>query len=127
MRRGGEADKLGNAYEGLWTVYNALDVLRGRAREITVEPLQNGEGVEFVKVRNDGSPEFHSVKIQTTKPVWLLSMLTAKDKNTRRSIFGDLVTKLQKDTHTQCRFVSEVTANPLRLICEDAALAADLP
>jgi hypothetical protein len=29
MRRGGEADKLGNAYESLWTVYNEIDVLGG--------------------------------------------------------------------------------------------------
>jgi hypothetical protein len=127
MRRGGEADKLGNAYEGLWTVYNELDVLRGRAREITVEPLQDAQGVEFVKLRNDETAEFHSVKIQTTKPVWSLPMLTAKNKDTGRSILGDLIAKLRKDMHAQCRFVSEVTANPLKLICDDAAMAADLP
>jgi hypothetical protein len=94
---------------------------------MTVEPSQDGQGVEFVKVRSDGSPEFHSVKIQTTKPVWSLPALTAKDKDTGRSILGDLFEKLQKDPKAHCRFVSEVTANSLKLICDDAAMAPDLP
>lgn len=126
MPKGGEPSKLGNAYEGVWTVYHQLDVFRGRAEQITVEPLQNGQGIEFVKVRGGGIREYHSVKIQTTKNVWTVATLTEKDKATGRSILSDLIGKLQNDEKCECYFVSEVTATPLKLICDDATRSPDL-
>jgi hypothetical protein len=125
MPTGGESSKLANAYEGVWTIYNVLDLLRGDADEVTVEPIQEGQGIEFIKVRRDGIREFHSVKIQTTKNVWTVALLATKDKKTGRSILGDLIGKVRGDPKTQSRFISEVTANPLKLICNDAAASPD--
>ena len=38
-RPGGEADKLGNHFEAVWTVNVVLDVFDGISSAITVEPL----------------------------------------------------------------------------------------
>lgn len=63
-RAGGEADKFGLRYEGIWTVYHVLQVLDGSADSISVErPGELGEGVEFV-VRRGSSTEVHQVKLQ---------------------------------------------------------------
>jgi hypothetical protein len=64
-RAGGDADKLGNRYEGRWTVRQLLDVLAGRAKSLTVEAIgEEGEGVEFTLVRNNETVESHQVKRQ---------------------------------------------------------------
>jgi hypothetical protein len=89
-----------------------------------VEPLKDGLGVEFIKVFADGAREFHSVKIQTTKEVWTVAMLCA-EKDTGRSILGDLFKKLE-DPKARVRFVSETGANPLGLICKDAEASENL-
>lgn len=65
-RAGGEADKLGNRYEAVWTVDSLLDVLVGEAQAFTVEPLSGELGIEFIKELNNGSREYHSAKRQTT-------------------------------------------------------------
>lgn len=63
-RVGGEADKFGNRYEGVWTVRQLLYVLAGRVDSITVEePGELGEGVEFT-VRRDDETEVHQSKRQ---------------------------------------------------------------
>ena len=38
-RPGGEADKVGNHYEAVWTVSAVLDVFEGASEAITVEPV----------------------------------------------------------------------------------------
>lgn len=64
-RPGGEADKLGNRYEGAWTVSQLLQVLAGQFDWVRVEPLgELGDGVEFVLRRSDGGEEAHQVKRQ---------------------------------------------------------------
>jgi hypothetical protein len=126
MRSAGEADKLGNRYEGRWTAYNVLDLLQGRADEIRPEPFDDGVGIEFVKIGANGLREFHSVKVQTTDAVWTVAKLAAEKKSTKRSILGDLIDKLDRDPKATARFVSEVGANPLRLLCEDAQESPDL-
>ena len=63
-RAGGESDKLGNRYEGLWTVYNLLDVLAGDAVALEPEAYEESKGIEFIKTKRDNSQEFHSVKRQ---------------------------------------------------------------
>lgn len=64
-RRGGESDKIGNRYEGSWTVGCLLDVLAGRLASVRVEPLGDlGRGVEFIVERADGCGEAHQVKRQ---------------------------------------------------------------
>ena len=95
IRSGGESDKLASRYESCWTIYNLLSLLRGECEELRVEPLQQELGVEFIKVLNDGGTEFHSVKIQTTKDVWTVPMLTSEKEN-ERSILGVWVAKTRK-------------------------------
>lgn len=57
---GGRADKFGNAFERLWIVRLALDVVEGRATSIKWEPLgPEGAGVECVVSRPDGTIEKH--------------------------------------------------------------------
>ena len=48
-RSGGESDKLGNRYEGLWTVGRLLEVAAGEIDAITIEPFgDESQGIEFV-------------------------------------------------------------------------------
>lgn len=124
MRSGGEADKLANRYEGLWTTYQLFDVLRGEALSLTPEPLEEGVGVEFHKKLPGGVRESHSVKIQTLYNGWTLTMLTRITPN-GRSFLGDLIGKTMADPAAKVYFVSEVTANSLRILCEEARRAPD--
>lgn len=64
-RRGGEADKFGNRFEGRWTVSYILAVLAGRVRSVIIEqPGEDGKGIEFVAEGSDGVCESHQVKRQ---------------------------------------------------------------
>jgi len=123
MRSAGESGKFGNDYEQSWTITNLLQVVDGRAIELEPEPMEGGLGVEFIKTKPDGVREFHSAKIQTTGNYWSVADLVRKQP--KRSIVGDLFDKMAADPKAEARFVSEVGANPLHLICEDARLAAD--
>ena len=50
-RRGGEADKFGNIYEGLWMVDAVLDLFEGKYVTLEVERVgDEAAGVEFVLV-----------------------------------------------------------------------------
>ena len=49
-RPGGEADKLGNRYEGLWVVDAALDLIYGEYVDLVVEAIgDEAAGVEFFR------------------------------------------------------------------------------
>jgi hypothetical protein len=118
-RRGGESDKLGNRYEGVWTVENLLDVLSGQANSLTVEPLgRDALGIEFIKETSDGEKEFHSVKRQTTGATWTISQLISGGKE---SILGHLFDKLETHPKSRVIFVSATTANELNELTEQAA------
>jgi hypothetical protein len=123
-RAGGEADKLGNRYEGIWTVDALVSVLTGEAQAISVEPIEPARGVEFVLRLNDGGQEFHSAKRQTTQMVWSLHQLASPNEH-GRSILGDLVGKVTADPLHRAAFVSSTTANDLEAIREAAELAGD--
>ncbi|MFI7591806.1 hypothetical protein [Micromonospora sp. NPDC049359] len=63
-RRGGEADKFGNRYEGAWTVRHLLHVLGGSGESLTVEDSGDlARSVEFTYQRT-GAVEVHQVKRQ---------------------------------------------------------------
>lgn len=63
-RSGGEADKFGNRYEGVWTVRHLLYVLAGRAESVTVEDIGDlAQGVELT-YRHDDIIEVHQLKRQ---------------------------------------------------------------
>jgi hypothetical protein len=78
-RRGGEAEKFGNRYEGAWTVRQLFEVLFGHAEQITVEATgENGKGVEFLLMRG-GVVEAHQVKRQRgSANSWTLRALEAE-------------------------------------------------
>jgi hypothetical protein len=126
MRSAGEADKLANAYEGLWTTRELFDVLDGKALALEIEPLIDGEGIEFIKHLARGASEHHSVKIQTPRNGWTLAELTKPHKKTKRTFLGDLLSKTSADPRAFGIFVSQVSANALRIICEDARVSPDL-
>ena len=123
-RAGGEADKLGNRYEGIWTVDGLVSVLTGEVQGISVEPLDRALGVEFILRLNDGGKEFHSAKRQTTQMVWSMRQLAAPNEQ-GRSIIGDLVAKVTAGPNHRAAFVSSTTANDLETLREAAELAAD--
>jgi hypothetical protein len=104
-RAGGDSGKLGNRYEGWWTVHNLLDVLAGDALALQPEAYEESRGIEFIKTLRDGSFEFHSVKRQRPGAGWTLSALTTPDEG-GRSILKDLFEKLQKDRSRKVVFVS---------------------
>lgn len=121
-RPGGEAGKLGNRYEGTWTVGVLLDVLADRASSVTVEGIgDEGAGIEFRISHTDGSTEVHSAKRQQADGNWTIPLLTRPSK-TGRSILGDLFV-LVSDT-TSARFVSGTGAFDLEELT-DAARASD--
>jgi hypothetical protein len=124
MRSGGEADKLANSYEGLWTTYQLFEVVRGEALSLTPEPFEDGIGVEFHKMLPGGIRESHSVKIQTSGSAWTLRALT-RTKPNGRSFLGDLIAKTESSPSHRACFVSQVSANPLHILCEDARHAPD--
>ncbi len=122
-RAGGEADKLGNRYEAVWTIDSLLDVLAGEAQALTAEPLTGELGIEFLKELNDGSREFHSAKRQTTGLTWSLNTLTAVG-DAGRSILQDLFDQIAAAPANTACFVSTTTANDLE---ELRALATASP
>ena len=78
-RRGGETDKFGSRYEGRWTARQILEILRGSAIAITVEPVgEIGEGIEFSLERAEGT-EVHQVKRQIgAANEWQLHVLRSR-------------------------------------------------
>jgi hypothetical protein len=119
-RPGGEADKLGNRYEGIWTVSQLLQLLTGDLQSITVEPLDPAatSGIEFVTYTPSGTTEYHSVKRQHGRE-WSLAALCQVNRK-GRCVLGDLFEKLAGDRSSRCCFVSATGANDLRELSERA-------
>ena len=96
-RSGGEADKLGNRYEGLWVVDAALDLIDGEYVDLVVEAVgDEAAGVEFFRSTPSGTREYHSVKGQQTDGNWTVSRLTQGKPPSGRSILGDLIRKVEE-------------------------------
>ncbi len=126
-RPGGEADKLGNHFEALWTVSAVLDVFEGASEAITVEPLGDSSlGVEFYVEGTDGSRHFHSVKRQKIGGDWSIVDLCRPDGQTGRSVLGDLFQKSTSDENVKTCFVSSTGANELRELSERASTASNV-
>ena len=119
-RSGGEANKIGNLYEAIWTVDKVIDVFKGAFKAITVEPFgEESLGVEFYLETNDNKRQFHSVKRQKTGGDWSIADL-CRQRKTGRSILGDLFNKLLAYPNAETRFVSSTGANELRELSERA-------
>jgi len=126
-RPGGEADKLGNRYEGIWTVAKLLEVASGQSHAITVEPIgSEALGIEFVTQLSDGSREFHSAKRQRSTGEWSLSALADPRLSQGRSVLSDLCGKLSADPRAICCFVSSTGAKDLLELTERACRRATL-
>lgn len=106
-RLGGEADKLGNRYEGLWAVDGALDLIEGDYASVEFEALGDERaGIDFRRITNAGIHEHHSVKRSHHEGEWRLSRLTEKG-TTGRSVLGDLIAKTREG---DCGFFSSGTS-----------------
>ena len=96
-RTGGEADKFGNRYEGLWVVDAALDLIDGEFVDLVVEAVgDEAAGVEFFRTNSSGTREYHSIKRQQADGNWTISRLAQGKPPSGRSILGDLVQKIQE-------------------------------
>ncbi|MEU3597213.1 ATP-binding protein [Streptomyces sp. NPDC006798] len=117
-RPGGEADKLGNRYEGIWTIRHALYVLLGQGESITLEPDGVlGEGAEFV-YRSNGRTEVHQVKRQNRNANgWSVASLHNKE------IWRHLRT--HAELGHEFHFVSTVPARPLQELSNQARNSDD--
>ena len=92
-RLGGEADKLGNRYEGLWAVDAALDLIEGDFINLEIEAIgDESAGIDFRRTRTSGDLEHHSIKRQQSAGNWTINRLTQMS-TTGRSILGDLIEK----------------------------------
>src|SRR5580704_5914052 len=127
-RARGEADKLGNYYESIWTADSLLDLLSGDAISLTPEPFDEteAEGIEFVKSLDNSVSEYHSVKRQKVGIAWSLADL-ARKKTNGRSPLGDLFAKLTAHPTARALFVSQTGANELLELCDRARRCATLP
>lgn len=118
-RLGGETDKLGNRYEGLWVVDAALDVIEGEYVDLTCEPLgDEAAGVEFFTTKPTATREYHSIKRQTANGNWTISRLARLEGLTSRSILGDLIRKIQEGA--EAVFSSGTSATELDELTDEA-------
>ncbi len=119
-RPGGETDKFGNRYEGVWTIRHALYVLLGQGDSLTLEPNGIlGEGTEFA-YRHGGRTEVHQVKRQNRNAnSWNVASLEAK------GIWPHLRT--HAEAGHEFHFVSMVPARPLQELGDRARRSDDFP
>lgn len=112
---GGAANKLGNRYEGYWTVHQFLRVLSGEAGEIRIEPPGLDKMEFWLSV--DDTREFHQAKRRHPKGAWTLARL--RDDGLLDAVFRRL--KGGADTFV---FVSSSDAPQLHDLSEAARRAA---
>lgn len=116
---GGASDKLGNRYETLWAIQALLDIIRGEATRILLEPLrpEDSRGIEFQVDRPDGAREHWSIKSQRAGRLgWSLAELLEPDPKTRRSILGDPIGHVVSDDSQKAVFASGSAAGGIARI-----------
>ncbi|MGW1463668.1 NACHT domain-containing protein [Streptomyces sp. NPDC002308] len=118
-RPGGETDKFGNRYEGVWTVRHLLYVLLGNAQSIKIEDIDAlGKGAEFT-YRHGDTIEVHQVKRQNGNAnSWNVKSLHKKE------IWENARYHVEQGRHFH--FVSIVPARPIQELTERARSADDL-
>jgi hypothetical protein len=119
-RPGGEADKVGNRYEGAWTVRHVLYCLAGRGSAITVEDVGDlAVGAEFTYRRTDAAVEVHQLKRQRgSANDWTVAALQAVGvwKNAALHVAAG------REFH----FVSLLPSATLQALCDRARTSRDL-
>lgn len=120
---GGPADKVGNRYEGRWTVSCLARVMDEQAHAIRLEPPgEDGDGVEFW-MRMDGKRQYHQVKRQqANKGGWSLSDM----EGSKKRVLSRFWTKLQ-DPVAECVFVSTQDAFQLHELADRARSSQSWP
>lgn len=134
---GGASDKLGNIYEGLWTIDCMIDVIDEQGDEIEIESIslpeldkeattmcieplgEEGKGVEFWLQKED-IREYHQVKRQISEGKWTISSL----ENNQNHVLSDFQNKLNKPL-SHCIFVSMNSASELRELSDRARSSKD--
>jgi hypothetical protein len=114
---GGAADKIGNRYEGRWTVLCMVDVMDEKADAIRLEPPGlEGEGFEFWLSKGNCC-EYHQVKRQRADGSWTIANLKSK------AVVSNFWEKLKMST-AWCIFVSTDRAFELGELADRARSAA---
>ncbi|WP_016953846.1 NACHT domain-containing NTPase [Anabaena sp. PCC 7108] len=117
---GGATDKIGNRYEGRWTVYCMIDVMDEKADSIQLEK-PGEDGFEFIVSRN-GKLECHQVKRQKSGlGRWTISAL----QDDKVQVLSDFWTSLNNNPNVSCIFVSTQDANELTELANRARDAGD--
>jgi hypothetical protein len=114
-RPGGESDKIGNRYEGAWTIWHLLRVLHGEGESIIVEAIGDlADGAEFgYKRAVDGVLEMHQLKRQNRNAnSWSVKSLQAL------GIWAKA--KLHTDAGRQFHFISVLSSITLQELCDRA-------
>lgn len=115
-RPGGETDKFGNRYEGVWTVRHLLYVLLGNGQSIRIEDIDAlGKGAEFT-YRHGDTVEVHQVKRQNGNAnSWNVKSLHKKEiwENARFHV----------EQGRNFHFVSVVPVRPIQELAERARSA----
>lgn len=119
-RRGGAAAKLGERFEGRWTLKQLIEVLDGRAIALELEILEDDQGVEFVLER-PGRKERHQVKRQIAGlHYWNIGALG------RAGVLA-AARKSVVDHDCDFVFVSSSSAGPLQELTEWARIDLEEP
>lgn len=115
---GGETDKIGNRYEGRWTVFCMIDVMDEKADSIRLE--EPGEDAFEFFIRRNGKLEYHQVKRQKSgRRGWPLKAL----EDTQVQVLSDFWKKLS-DPKASCVFISTQDAEELKELANRARDAA---
>lgn len=120
-RPGGEADKLGNKYEGAWAVRHALYCIVESTRSLTAEDIHEdiGQGSEFTYI-SGGLTEVHQLKRQHgNNNYWSIKALVGM------GIFEAAAKHVAAGRHYH--FASLIPCGPLKELAERARKSADLP
>lgn len=115
---GGEADKLGNRYEGRWTVFCMINVMDEKADSIRLEE-PGDDAFEFF-LRKNGELEYHQVKRQNSeRGRWTINALEGKQIKVLSGFWRRL-----SNPDVSCVFVSTQDADQLRELAHRAKGAA---
>lgn len=114
---GGGADKLGNRYEGFWTVHCMQRVMREEFDKIGLERPGEGNGIEFY-LEKGSCREYHQVKLRSSGQ-WTLKLLHTE------GVLPAFFDKLADPTST-CWFVSTNNAEQLTKLVERAKFATSV-
>jgi len=109
MNTGGWADKLGNRYEGLWTVKQLLLLLDGRVQSVQLESVNDIDGGSDLFVTScDGLREAQQCKKNNSKNSWTIGALA------KEGVLTTLRNHLARDSRHRFSFISNRQAADLK-------------